>query len=88
MAAVIVYWLLLIIVLVALTGGTSVFLVIIGKKVIKMYQENCGDVVSIAVAVTSMAIVVYFGDWIKSVIKYNLTVTLLLVQVVYVGIIV
>lgn len=87
MAAVIVYWLLLIIVLVALTGGTSVFLVIIGKKVIKMYQENCGDVVSIAVAVTSMAIVVYFGDWIKSVIKYNLAVTLLLVQVVYVGIV-
>ena len=86
MAEVIVYWLLLIIVVAGLAGGAGVFLVIIGKKVIKMYQKNCRDVVSIAVAVTSMAIVVYFGDWIKSVIKCNLVVALLLVQVVYVGI--
>lgn len=86
MAAVIVYWLLLIIVVAGLAGGAGVFLVIIGKKVIKMYQKNCRDVVSIAVAVTSMAIVVYFGDLIKSVIKCNLPVALLLVQVVYVGI--
>ena len=86
MAAVIVYWLLLVIVVAGLAGGAGVFLVIIGKKVIKIYQENCRDVVSIAVAVTSMAIVVYFGDWIKSVIKCNLVVTLLLVQTIYVGI--
>lgn len=86
MAAVIVYWLLLVIVVAGLAGGAGVFLVIIGKKGIKMYQENCRDVVSIAVAVTSMAIVVYFGDWIKSVIKCNLVGTLLLVQAVYVGI--
>ena len=86
MAEVIVYWLLLIIVVAGLAGGAGVFLVIIGKKGIKIYQENCRDVVSIAVAVTSMAIVVYFGDWIKSVIKCNLVVALLLVQVVYVGI--
>ena len=86
MAAVIVYWLLLVIVVAGLAGGAGVFLVIIGKKGIKIYQENCRDVVSIAVAVTSMAIVVYFGDWIKSVIKCNLVVALLVVQVVYVGI--
>ena len=86
MAAVIVYWLLLVIVVAGLAGGAGVFLVIIGKKVIKIYQENCRDVVSIAVAVTSMAIVVYFGDWIKSVIKCNLVVSLLLVQTIYVGI--
>lgn len=86
MAEVIVYWLLLIIVVAGLAGGAGVFLVIIGKKGIKIYQKNCRDVVSIAVAVTSMAIVVYFGDWIKSVIKCNLVVALLLVQVVYVGI--
>ena len=86
MAAVIVYWLLLVIVVAGLAGGAGVFLVIIGKRVIKMYQENCRDFISIAVAVTSMAIVVYFGDWIKSVIQCNLVVALLLVQTVYVGI--
>lgn len=86
MAAVIVHWLLLIIVLVGLAGGAGVFLVTIGRKVIKMYQENCRDVVSIVVAATSMAIVVCFGDGIKSVIQCNLIVILLLVQAVYVAI--
>lgn len=86
MAAVIVHWLLLIIVLVGLAGGTGVFLVTIGRKVIKMYQENCRDVVSIVVTATSMAIIVYLGDEIKSVIQCNLIVILLLVQAVYVGI--
>lgn len=86
MASAIVYWLFLVIVVAGLAGGAGVFLVIIGKKGIKIYQENCRDVVSIAVAVTSMAIVVYFGDWIKSVIKCNLVVAFLLVQAVYVGI--
>ncbi len=57
-----------------------------GRKVIKMYQENCRDVVSIVVATTSMAIVVYFGDGIKAVVQCNLIVILLLVQAVYVGI--
>ena len=86
MAAVIVHWLLLIIVSVAFAGGTGVFLVTIGRKVIKMYQENCRDVVSILAIETSMAIVVYFGDGIKAVIQCNLIVILLLVQAVYVGI--
>lgn len=85
MAALIVHWLLLIIVLVGLAGGTGVFLVTIGRKVIKMYQENCRDVVSIVVTATSMAIAVYFGEGIKDVIECNLIVILLLVQAVYVG---
>lgn len=86
MAATIVYWLLLITVVVGLAGSAGMFLVIIAKKVIKMYQENCWDVVSAIVTVTSVAIAVYFGDGIKSVIKCNLAVILLLVQAVYVGI--
>ncbi|MDE7423314.1 MAG: hypothetical protein K2N51_06440 [Lachnospiraceae bacterium] len=86
MAAVTVHWLLLIIGVAGFAGGTGTFLVIIGKKVIKMYQENCWDVVSIAVVVTSVAMVVYFGDWIKDVIRLNLMVILLLVQAVYVRI--
>lgn len=81
-----VHGLLLIIVIVALTGCAGILLAIIGKKAVKMYQENCRDVVSVAVVVTSMAIVVYFGDRIKDIIGLNLMIILLLVQVVYVGI--
>ena len=34
----------------------------------------------------STAIVIYFGEWIKSVLPINLIVLLLLVHVVYIGI--
>ena len=43
-------------------------------------------VVSVGVAVTSIALAVYFGDWIKALVRLNLVALLLLVQVVYVGI--
>jgi len=43
-------------------------------------------VISVGEAVTSVALVVYFGDWIKAFVKLNLVVLLLLVQAVYVGI--
>ena len=42
--------------------------------------------VSVGVAVTSIALAVYFGDWIKELVRLNLVALLLLVQVVYVGI--
>ena len=42
--------------------------------------------ISVGVVVTSVALVVYFGDWIKGFVKLNLVVLLLLVQAVYVGI--
>lgn len=56
------------------------------KKVIKVYQENCWDVISVGIAEISLAVAVYFGDWIKALVKLNLVALLLLVQAVYVGI--
>jgi len=85
-AEVIVHWLLQIVVIGGVAGGTGTLLFMLGKKVIKVYRENCFDLVSAVVAVTSVAIVVYFGDWIKAFVKINLMVLLLLVQAVYVGI--
>ena len=62
-------------------------IVIVGERnVTKVYRENCWDVISVGVVVTSVALVVYFGDWIKGFVKLNLVVLLLLVQAVYVGI--
>mgnify|MGYP001442077595 FL=1 len=49
-------------------------------------MENCWDVISVGMAVIGLAVAVYFGDWIKALVKLNLVALLLLVQAVYVGI--
>ena len=79
-------WLLFIIVIVGAAGAVGVFIIILEKKVMKVYRDNCWDVISVGIAVISLAVVVYFGDWIKVLVKLNLVALLLLVQVVYVGI--
>ena len=86
MVAIIVHWLLFIIVIIGAAGALGVLIVIVEKKVTKVYRENCWDVISVGMAVISIAVVVYFGDWIKAFAKLNLVAVLLLVQVVYVGI--
>lgn len=86
MIAIIVYWLLLIIVIVGAIAVVGILIVIIEKKVTKLYRENCWDVISVGVTVTSLALVVYFGDWIKALVRLNLVALLLLVQAVYIGI--
>ena len=84
--ALVAHWLLFVIVIVGAAVAVGVLMLIGEKKVTKVYRENCWDVVSVGVAVTSIALVVYFGDWIKGFVKLNLVVLLLLVQAVYVGI--
>ena len=86
MIAIIVHWLLFIIVIVGVIAVVGILIVITEKKVTKLYRENCWDVISVGVTVTSLALAVYFGDWIKALVRLNLVVLLLLVQVVYVGI--
>lgn len=84
--AIVAHWLLFIIVIVGAAVAVGVLIVIAEKKVAKVYRENCWNVISVGVVVTSVALVVYFGDWIKGFVKLNLVVLLLLVQAVYVGI--
>ena len=84
--AIVAHWLLFIIVIVGAAVAVGVLMVIGEKKVTKVYRENCWDVISVGVAVTSVALVVYFGDWIKGFVILNFVVLLLLVQVVYAGI--
>ena len=86
MIAIIVHWLLFIIVIARVAGVVGVLIVIAEKKITKVYRENCCDVISIGIAVISLAVAVYFGDWIKVLVKLNLVALLLLVQAVYVGI--
>ena len=86
MLAIIVHWLLFIIVIIGGVGAVGVQTVIVEKKVAKVYQENCWNVISVGIAVISLVMAVYFGDWIKVLVKLNLVALLLLVQAVYVGI--
>ena len=80
---VMVHWLLFIIVIVGAIAVVGILIVIIEKKVTKLYRENCWDVISVGVTVTSLALAVYFGDWIKALVRLNLVALLL---AVYVGI--
>ena len=82
----IVYWLIAAIVMGILFIITGFLIIGIGYQVGKIYRKYCWVVISIMVAIMSTAIVIYFGEWIKSVIPINLIVLLLLVYVVYIGI--
>lgn len=57
MVAIIVHWLLLIIVIVGAAGAVGVFIIILEKKVMKVYRDNCWDVISVGIAVISLAVV-------------------------------
>ena len=80
------YWLIVAIVMGILFIITRLLIVGIGYQVGKIYRKYCWDILSIIVAITSTAIAIYFGEWIKSVISINLITLLLLVHVVYIGI--
>ena len=82
----IVYWLIAAIVMGILFIITGLIIVWIGYQVGKIYWKYCWDIISIMVALMSIAIAIYFGEWIKSVIPINLIVLLLLVHVVYIRI--
>ena len=81
-----VYWLIAVIVMGILFIMTGFPIVWIGYQVGKIYRKYCWDIISIMMAIMSTAIVIYFGEWIKSVIPINIIVLLLLVHVVYIGI--
>ncbi len=82
----IVYWLIVAIVMGILFIITGLLIVGIGYQVGKIYRKYCWDILSIIVAITSTAIVIYFGEWIKNAIPINLMVFLLLSHVIYIGI--
>ena len=82
----IVYWLIVAIVMGILFIITGFLIIGIGYQVGKIYRKYCWDIISIMMAIMSTAIVIYFGEWIKSVIPINLIVLLLLAHVVYIGI--
>ena len=82
----IVYWLIAGAVMAILFVITGWLIIGIGYQLGKIYWKYCWDIISIVEVITSTAIAIYFGDWIKTVISINLITLLLLVHVVCIGI--
>ena len=82
----IIYWLIRILICGGCLVGAGIFLAFIGIKIAGLYKKCCWDMITILVILISMAIAIYFGDLINTVLPINLLFLLLLVQSVYVTI--
>ena len=82
----IVYWLIRILICGGCLVGAGILVAFIEIKIAELYKKCCWDMITILVTLISMAIAIYFGDWIKTVLPINLLFLLLFVQLVYVGI--
>ena len=82
----IIYWLIRLLICGGCLVGAEILLAFIGIKIAGLYKKYCWDMITILVTLISMAIAIYFGDWIKTVLPINLLFFLLFVQLVYVGI--
>ena len=82
----IVYWLIRILICGGCLVGAGILVAFIEIKIAELYKKCCLDMITILVTLISMAITIYFGDWIKTVLPINLLFFLLFVQLVYVGI--
>jgi hypothetical protein len=85
--AFIVHWLLLIIVVGGIGIGAVVLLFIGISKVAEFYSNNDFlDGITLAVALISLAVCVFFADWITAIQPINLILLFLIVQGIYIGI--
>ena len=82
----IIYWLIRILICGGCLVGAGILLAFIGIKIAGLYKKCCWDMITILVILISMAIAIYFGDLINTVLPINLLFLLLLVQSVYVTI--
>ena len=82
----IIYWMIRILISGGCLVGVGILLAFIEIKIAGLYKKCCWDMITTLVILISMAIAIYFGDWIKTALTLNLLLLLLLVQLVYVGI--
>ena len=82
----IIYWMIRILISGGCLVGVGILLAFIEIKIAGLYKKCCWDMITTLVILISMAIAIYFGDWIKTALTLNLLLLLLFVQLVYVGI--
>ena len=80
----IIYWLIRILICGGCLVGAGILVAFIGMKIAELYKKCCWDMITIMVILVSMAIAIYFADWIRTILTVNLLFLLLLVQVIYV----
>ena len=80
----IIYWLIRILICGGCLVGAGILVAFIGMKIAELYKKCCWDMITILVTLISMAIAIYFADWIRTILTVNLLFLLLLVQVIYV----
>ena len=80
----IVYWLIRILICGGCLVGAGILVAFIEIKIAGLYKKYCWDMITILVTLISMAIAIYFADWIRTILPVNLLFLLLLVQVIYV----
>ena len=85
-AAVMVHWLLLILVVggIAVAVGVGLFWGI--KILLDFYKEDYADIGSLAAALITLAVVVFFAEPIRDIIPINLILLLILVHAAYIGV--
>ncbi|MFR0801535.1 MAG: DUF6040 family protein [Suilimivivens sp.] len=82
----IIYWLIRILICGGCLVGAGILVAFIGIKIAGLYKKYCWDIITVLVILISIAIAIYFADWIRTILPVNLLFLLLLVQVIYVGI--
>jgi len=80
----IIYWLIRLLICGGCLVGAEILLAFIEIKIAELYKKYCWDMITIMVILVSMAIAIYFADWIRTILPVNLLFLLLLVQVIYV----
>ena len=80
----IINWLIRILICGGCLVGVGILLAFIEIKIAELYKKYCWDMITIMVILVSMAIAIYFADWIRTILPVNLLFLLLLVQVIYV----
>ena len=80
----IIYWMIRILISGGCLVGVGILLAFIEIKIAELYKKYCWDMITIMVILVSMAIAIYFADWIRTILPVNLLFLLLLVQVIYV----
>ena len=78
----IIYWLIRILICGGCLVGAGILVAFIGMKIAELYKKCCWDMITILVTLISMAIAIYFADWIRTILTVNLLFLLLLVQVI------
>lgn len=80
------YWLIRILIYGFFLTCAGILVAFIGRKIAGLYQKYCMDMITVMTALISIAVAIYFGEWIKAALPINLLFLLLVIQTAYVGI--